>query len=68
MAFPSVSAPLFVPEFPLDRSNYSGLIFLRRVGGHIPQPEAMNTHSMCSLQVLSPPLLDILANVIPVGP
>jgi hypothetical protein len=32
MAFPSVSAPFFVPIFPLDRSN-SGLEFLRRVDG-----------------------------------
>jgi hypothetical protein len=40
MAFPSVSAPLFVPAFPLDRNN-SGLIFLRWVGGPIPQPWAM---------------------------
>jgi hypothetical protein len=36
MAFPSVSAPLFVPVFPLDRSN-SGLKFWRWVGGPIPQ-------------------------------
>ena len=32
MAFSSVSAPLFVPVFLLDRSN-CGLKFLRRVGG-----------------------------------
>jgi hypothetical protein len=32
MVFSLVSAPLFVPVFPLDRSN-SGLIFLRWVGG-----------------------------------
>ena len=31
MAFPSVSAPLFVTAFPLDR-NDSGLEFLRWVG------------------------------------
>jgi hypothetical protein len=36
MVFPSVSAPLFVLAFPLDRSN-SGLKFLRWVGGPIPQ-------------------------------
>jgi hypothetical protein len=35
MAFPSVSALVFVPAFPIDRSN-SGLIFLRWVGGPIP--------------------------------
>ena len=32
MAFPSVSAPLFVPPFPFDRIN-SGLTFSRWVGG-----------------------------------
>jgi hypothetical protein len=37
MAVPSVSAPLFVLVFPLDRRN-SGLIFLRWVGDPIPQP------------------------------
>jgi hypothetical protein len=42
MAFPSVSAPLFVPEFSFDRSN-SKLIFLRWVGGTIPQPGAMSS-------------------------
>jgi hypothetical protein len=36
MAFPSVSAPLFVPVFVLDRSN-SGLKFWRWVGGPISQ-------------------------------
>jgi len=40
MAFPSVSAPLFVPAFPLDRNN-SELIFLRWVGGPIPHVGAM---------------------------
>jgi hypothetical protein len=36
MAFPSASAPLFVPVFPLDRRN-SGLMCLRWLGGAIPQ-------------------------------
>ena len=36
MAFPSVSALLFVPEFPLDRNN-SRLIFLSMLDGPIPQ-------------------------------
>ena len=53
MAFPSVSAPLFVPVFPLDRSN-SGLKFLRWVGGPIPQLGAMPNLWIWSLQVLSP--------------
>jgi hypothetical protein len=39
MVFPSVSAPLFVPVFPLDRSN-SALKFWRWVGGLVPQPGA----------------------------
>jgi hypothetical protein len=53
MTFPSISVPLFVPVFPLDRSN-SGLKFLRWVGGPIPQLEAMPIHWIWSLQVLSP--------------
>ena len=53
MAFPSVSAPLFVPVFPLDRSN-SGLKFWRWVGGPIPQLGAMPNLWIWSLQVLSP--------------
>jgi hypothetical protein len=36
IAFPLLPAILFVPEFLLDRNN-SGLIFLRCVGGPIPQ-------------------------------
>jgi len=36
MALPSVSAPLFVPVCPLDRSN-SGLKFWRWMGALIPQ-------------------------------
>jgi hypothetical protein len=43
MAFPSVSAPFFVPAFPLDRSNSGLIIFLRWVGGPIPQPRVCLT-------------------------
>jgi hypothetical protein len=67
VAFPSVSAPLFVPFFPLDRSN-SGLIFLRLEGSFILQLGAVPKLWIWSLQVIS--LLGILANVhsvIPVG-
>ena len=53
MAFPSVSAPLLVPVFPLDRSNF-GLKFLRWVGGPISQLGAMPNLWIWSLQVLSP--------------
>ena len=49
MAFSSVSAPHFVPVFPLDRSN-SGLKILRRVGVPIPPllvhpPASLSWHS-----------------------
>ena len=53
MAFPSVSTPLFVPVFLLDRSN-SVLIVLRWVCGPIPQLGAMPNLWMWSLWVLSP--------------
>jgi hypothetical protein len=53
MAFLSVSAPLFVPVFLFNRRN-SRLIFLRYVGGPIPQPGAATIHWIWSLQVLSP--------------
>jgi len=53
MASPLVSVLLFVPAFPLDRSN-SGLIFLRWTGGPIPQPGSMPNLWVGSLQVLSP--------------
>ena len=53
VAFPSISAPLFVPVFPLDKGN-SGLKFLRRVGGPICQPGAIPHLLIWSLQVLSP--------------
>jgi hypothetical protein len=51
MAFLSVL--LFVPALLFDMSN-SELIFLRCVGGRIPQPEAMPMHWIWSLQVLLP--------------
>ena len=53
MAFPLVSALLFVPKFPLDRNN-SGLKFVRWVDGSIPQLEALPIYWWWSLQVLSP--------------
>ena len=52
MAFPTVSAPFFVPAFPLDRSN-SGLKILRWLGTPILQPGAGPIDWRCSLQVLS---------------
>ena len=66
MAFPSVSAPLFVTAFTFARRN-SGLIFLRWVGGPIPQLGAMPIHWIWSLQVLFPPSWSILAKALPVG-
>ena len=53
MAFPSVSTPLFVPIFSLDKSNF-GLKFLRKVGGPIPQLGVMSNLWIWSLQVLPP--------------
>ena len=53
MAFPSVSALVVIPAFPLE-SNSSGLKFLRWVGGPIPQLGAMPIYWRWSLQVLSP--------------
>ena len=53
MAFPSVSALLFVPVFPFDRSN-TGLLYLRWMGGSIPQPGTVPIHWIWSQQVLSP--------------
>jgi hypothetical protein len=64
MAFPSVSAPLVISALPLGRSS-SVLIFLRWVGGPIPQPGAMpNLYDMVSTGSLSP-FRGISANVIP---
>ena len=51
MAFPSVSASLFVPIFPLDSSN-SRLKILRWMGEPISQPRAMPNLWIWSLQVL----------------
>jgi hypothetical protein len=65
MAFPSVSALLFVPEFSLDKSN-SELKLWRSMGDPIPQPGAMIHFWIWSLQVLSP-LLGTSANIIPIG-
>jgi hypothetical protein len=52
MAFLSVSAPLFVPAFLLDRNN-SGLIFFRWVGILIPQTGARPNQWIWSLLILS---------------
>jgi hypothetical protein len=62
MAFPSVSAPFFVPVFPLDRNSY-GLKFLRWVGSPIPLLPIYWRWPLGSIS----PLLDILANAIYVG-
>ena len=48
-----VSAPFFVPVFPLDRNN-SGLKFLIWVGGPIPQLGIVPIYWRWSLQLLSP--------------
>ena len=53
MAFSSVSAPFFVPVFPLD-SNNSMLKFLRSVSGPFPQKGAMHIHWGLLHQALSP--------------
>jgi hypothetical protein len=43
MPFPSVSALLFVPVFPLDRSN-SGLKFWKWVGGPNPSTGSLTLY------------------------
>jgi hypothetical protein len=53
MAFPSVSAPLFVPELPFDRRD-SELIFLRQVGSPITQPSLAYPVYMVSIDSISP--------------
>ena len=53
MAFPSVSAPYFVPIFPLDKSNF-GLKILRRVGGPILQLGTLPNLWIWFLQVFPP--------------
>jgi hypothetical protein len=53
IAFRSISAPFFDPEFPLVRNN-TWLKFLRLVGGPIPQLRAMSISWSWSLQVLFP--------------
>jgi len=54
MSFSSVSVPLFVLAFPLDRMRNSGLNIFRWVGGPIPQLGAVPNLWAWSLQVLSP--------------
>ena len=53
MTFPSDFSLQVVSVFPLDRSN-SGLKFLRRVGGPIPQSGTVPNLSIWTLRVLSP--------------
>jgi hypothetical protein len=53
MALPSVSAPFFVPVFPLHRNN-SGLKTLTWVGDPVPHLGAVPNYWRWSLQVLSP--------------
>jgi hypothetical protein len=53
MAFPLVCAPLFIPAFPLERSN-SGLICLRLVHDPIVQPGTVPNLWVWFLQVLFP--------------
>ena len=70
MAFPLVSVLLFVPVFPLDRSNF-GLKFWRWVGGPIPQPRVggglPNLWIWFRPTGFPSPLWGISANVIPLG-
>jgi hypothetical protein len=66
MAFPSVSTPLFVPVFPLDRNN-SGLKFWRWVGGPIPQLGSCALSLGMVLTGSPSTLWSISANVIPMG-
>jgi hypothetical protein len=66
LACPSVSVPLSVPVFPLDRS-ISGLKILKCVGSPIPQLGAVPIYWRWSLQVLSSLLLDISAKNHPVS-
>jgi hypothetical protein len=67
MAFPSVSTPLFVPVFPLDRSNF-GLKFWE--GWEDPslnqRPCITSWYGLYRFSLS--PLLGISANAIPLGP
>ena len=66
MAFSSVSAPLFVPVFPLDRENSGLNIYemggwsLHSTGGHAHLLDVVSSGSVSLL-------LDISANVISIG-
>jgi hypothetical protein len=51
--FPSVSASSFVPAFPFNRNN-PVLLFMRWMGGGIPQKGAMSAHCIWSLHILFP--------------
>lgn len=66
MAFPSISAPLFVPAFPFDKEEL--WIYNFEVGGwpHLSTGGCAYPLDMVSTGSISP-LLDILAKVFPVG-
>ena len=59
MAFPSVSASLFVPAFSFDRRVF-GLIFFEVAGGHSYRLDMVSTGPVS-------PLLVIWAKVLPFG-
>jgi hypothetical protein len=65
VAFPSASASIFAPAFPLDRNN-SGLKMFRLVNGPFHNWGHAFLLEMVSSGSLSP-LLGILAKVIPTG-
>jgi hypothetical protein len=65
VAFPSVSVPLFIPVFPLDRNN-TGLNFLRWLCG--PTISTSHPYPLDMVSRGSPsPLLGIMANILAVG-
>ena len=67
MAFPTVSVPIFVHVFLLDRNN-SELKILRWVGDPIPQLRPMSIYWRLSLQVLSTGCLGFWLMSFPLGP
>ena len=66
MAFPSVSAPVFVSVFPINRSN-SGLKFWRRVGGPIVNRGGGMPNLQKQSQQVPFPFSGISAIIIPMG-
>ena len=66
MAFPSVSAPLLVPVFSLDRNNSELKIF--EMGGWPHPSNGGCAYPLGMVSIASVfPVLGISANVIPVG-